>query len=103
MDGWLGNAKNQAILVALLTWLQHRFSQALRDDFPSLKIDVIKVEYIGTYPALGVRGDYPDDMPERLNDLTEHILSHSSVNDFLHFVLDDSVDWTAEAQTLLSR
>lgn len=101
---WLGTVKNRAMLVALLTWLRHRLSEALKDDSPALKIDVIKVKYLGTYPALGIRGDddVPSDIPERLNVLTEQILSDSSVADFLSFALDDGIDWTAEAQTLLS-
>lgn len=91
------------MLLALLTWLQHRLVGALKDDFPALRIDVIKVEYLGSYPALGLQcdDDVPSDMHERLDDLTRHILSDSSVTDFLNFALDDGIDWTAEAQTLL--
>ncbi|MCC2974214.1 hypothetical protein [Massilia sp. IC2-476] len=101
---WLGTVKNCGMLVALLTWLRHRLSEALKDDFPVLRIDVIKVEYLGTYPALGIQcsDDVPSDIDARLNDLTNRILSDSSVTDFLNFALDDGIDWTAEAQTLLS-
>lgn len=100
---WSVTVKNRGMLVALLTWLRHRLSEALKDDFPELRVDVIKVEYLGAYPALGIqRGDsVPSDIDARLNDLTERILLESSVTDFLNFALDDGIDWTAEAQTLL--
>ena len=103
LEEWLGTVQNRAMLVALLSWLRLRLSEALKDDSPALRIDVIRVEYLGAYPALGVRGthDVPADIPERLNALTEQILSGSSVADFLNFALDDGIDWTAEAQTLL--
>lgn len=103
LEDWLGTVKNRAMLVALLSWLRLRLSEALKDDSLALKIDVIRVEYLGTYPALGVHGidDVPADIPERLNGLTEQILSGSSVADFLNFALADDIDWTAKAQTLL--
>jgi hypothetical protein len=103
LEEWLGTVKNRAMLVALLSWLRHRLSKALKDDYPALIIDVIKVEYLGVYPALGVHGtnDVAADIPERVNALTEQILSGSSVVDFLNFALDDGIDWTAEAQALL--
>ena len=102
LEDWLGTVRNRAMLVALLSWLRHRLSDALKDDSPALRIDVIKVEYLGAYPALGVHGtdDVPADITERLTALTEQILSGSSVVDFLNFALDDGIDWTAEAQTL---
>jgi len=99
LDSWLYKAKNQAMQVALLTWVQHRLSAMLIDEFPALHLEVIKVQYISTYPALGIRGgDLPDNLPERLDTLTKQILSNSSVNDFLDFALDDQIDWDAKAQ-----
>jgi len=103
LEEWLGTVKNRAMLVALLSWLQLRLSETLKDNSPALRIDVIRVDYLGAYPALGVHGnnDVPADIAERLNALTEQILSSSSVADFLNFALDDGIDWTVEAQTLL--
>ncbi|MCC2958090.1 hypothetical protein LK542_20925 [Massilia sp. IC2-477] len=100
---WLGNVKNRAMLLALLTWLRYQLSDALKDDFPALKIEVIKVEYLGSYPAFGIQGDndVPSDLPERINGLIERILSDSSIADFLNFAMNDNIDWAAEAQTLL--
>lgn len=101
LDGWLGNVKNQALLVALLTWLKHRLSQALGGDFPLMQIDIIKVQYLGTYPALGLCGDYPSDLPERIDVLVDRILQSSSVHDFMSFALEVDVDWDARARALL--
>ena len=102
LDEWLCKVKNQAMLVALLTWLQQRLSQVLGDEFPSLQLEVIKVQYIGAYPALGIRGgNFSDDLPERIDLLTKRILLNSPVNDFLNFALDDQIDWDAKAQKLL--
>ncbi|NNG21650.1 hypothetical protein [Telluria aromaticivorans] len=99
---WLGNVKNRAMLVALLTWLRHQLFDALKDDFPTLKIEVIKVEYLGSYPAFGIHGDdVPSDLPDRLNGLIERILFESSIADFLNFAMNGNIDWAAEAQTLL--
>ena len=102
LDDWLCKVKNQAMLLALLTWVQQRLSQLLVDEFPLLQVEVIKVQYISTYAALGIRGEFADDLPDRINTLTEHILSSSSVNDFLNFVLDDQIDWAAKARSLLT-
>lgn len=86
LDNWLCKAKYQAMQVALFTWVQHRLSAMLIDEFPSLHLEVIKVQYISTFPALGIRGDdFPDNLPERLDTLTKQILSNSSVSDFLDF------------------
>jgi hypothetical protein len=100
---WLSNVKSRAMLVALLTWLRNQLSDALKDDFPTLKIEAIKVEYLGSYPAFGIQGDddIPSDLPERLNGLVEGILSDSAIADFFSFAMNDNIDWTAEAQTLL--
>jgi hypothetical protein len=103
LEEWLGTAKNRAMLVALLTWLQHQLSDALKDDFPALKIKVIKVEYLGSYPAFGIQGDDEaiSDHLERIDGLIERILSDSPITDFLNFAMNDNIDWDAEAQTLL--
>jgi hypothetical protein len=103
LEEYLVGIKNRAMLVALLTWLRYQLSNTLKDDFPALKIEVIKVEYQGVYPAFGLQGDdkLPPDFPERLNDLVERTLSDSSISDFLNFALNNNIDWTTEAQTLL--
>jgi len=103
LEEWLGNVKNRAMLVALLTWLRYQLSDALKDDFPALKIKVIKVEYLGSYPAFGLQGDNdaPSDLPDRIDGLIERIFSDSSIADFFNFAMKDNIDWTAEARTLL--
>jgi hypothetical protein len=82
---WLGNVTNRPTLLALLTWLKHQLSDALRCEFPALKIEVIRVDYFGAYPAFGLQGDedVPPDFDERLNGLVMGILSGSSIADFL--------------------
>jgi len=102
LERWLSSVNNSSMLVALCTWLTHRLSQALHDDYPSLIIEVIRVDYLGAYPALGLRDERnSDNLPERINDLAERILSSSSISDFLDFAFKDNIDWEAKAKTLL--
>lgn len=100
---WLATVKNRSILVPFLTWILGRVDDELKDKFPELNIEIIKVEYSGIYPAIGIRND--DNIPENaikiLESLLEEILRTASVYDFVDFVFKDDTDWNDVAQRLL--
>ncbi|PHV35630.1 hypothetical protein [Janthinobacterium sp. BJB304] len=106
LGDWLGVVNNQAALVGFLMWLVEELKPLLLAKFPKLSLEVIKVEYLGTYPALGIKNsaDYAAvDVAVFMESAIGEILQRTSVSVFLEFLFGSDVDWSEVANRMLNR
>ncbi len=103
LEQWLRVGQNQEILVALLSWIVKRLRVDFEKPYPGVSIDVIRVEYAGAYPAIGVH--YPDDLTVDLavpiQAAINRLLSNASLIDFLKYVFEEGPRWTEVSDGLL--
>lgn len=104
LGDWLAVVKNQAVLVAFLTWLVDQLRPRLLMRFPELSLEVIKVQYLGTYPAFGLKHieNYaPEAIATLMESTIEELLERTPVRAFLEFLFAGDVDWSDVAKQLL--
>ncbi|MES2070270.1 MAG: hypothetical protein V4488_07980 [Pseudomonadota bacterium] len=105
LEQWLPVARNQEILVALLSWIVKKLQADFEMQFPGVSIAVVRVEYLGAYPAIGIH--YPNDRTEDLAAPVEaainRLLSNTSIIDFLKYVFEEGPRWTEISDDLLSQ
>lgn len=104
LGDWLGTMKNREILVAMLSWLVMQVQDTLIKKFPGLHLEVLSIEYMGAYPAIGLQADdsIPDDIEDKIDSLIKELLSSTPLFKFAEFVFDNNVDWREEAEKLLN-
>lgn len=104
LGDWLAVVKNQAVLVAFLMWLVNQLKPRLLMQFPELSLEVIKVQYLGTYPAFGIKHTEhyaPEAIATLMESTIEELLQRTPVHVFLEFLFDGDVDWSDVARQLL--
>lgn len=65
------------------------------------KVEVIRVEYAGAYPALGVRGTARDDADAVLQELSATLLRTKSVEELISFAAASGIHWRNQALAIL--
>lgn len=100
---WFSVIKNQSVLVALLTWIIDKIRISLIAQNQNLILELIKVEYHGCYPAIGIKVNEttPDNFIDVLEIFTREILHRTSVYDFLEFLFANDIDWVKVTKKLL--
>lgn len=70
MGELLGVSTSSEITIALLSWLVELVHTELKDRLCDVEIEVIGVEYLGAYPAIGIHYTTPetDDLGPRRRD-----------------------------------
>ena len=93
---WLNIVVHREFLVALLYWLAERLTKQLSTKYPGIEVSVIKVQYHGAYPCIGIR--YPDesvpDLCESSEQSIENLIRNTSVLDFIQFVFSSKKSWS---------
>jgi hypothetical protein len=64
-------------------------------------VEVIKVEYAGAYPALGIKGASLDDAESALSKLAEELLDTRTIPELLTYAAASNVHWRQMAISLL--
>jgi len=100
---WHGLVKNREMVVALLSWLAVYLQAVLINQDPGVKIEVIRVEYMGAYAAIGAQfsANVADDIEDQIEVLVRDRLEKTPVHEFLAYVFEGEVDWTEFTRTLL--
>ncbi len=95
LEEWLGANRNQEFLVALLYWIAKNLQLDFGARFPGVIIEVIKVEYLGAYPAIGIHypNDQIPDLAASINLATNHLLSDKTVIDFAKYLFAENTKW----------
>jgi len=78
----------------------------LTEELPSSRIEVkvLKVEYLGAYPAIGIRddGSLSADIALKIEETIVKKIKTTSILEFLQFALNSDRDWNYEAEKLLN-
>ena len=87
-----GNPKCADLAILVLHWAAKEIETRL--DNKSLIVEVIRVEYMGAYPALGVRGGVlPDGLENRIEEIVGDLLGESSVRTLISYATSANIDW----------
>ncbi|NOJ95627.1 hypothetical protein HMI51_22170 [Corallococcus coralloides] len=90
--------------VAMLQWLVQGLQVELKDQLRGVEISLIRVEYQGAYPALGVRYvNEPNDLGKLIEQTADRLLQERSVSDFAAFLVREKVDWARRTADLMSK
>jgi hypothetical protein len=83
------------VTVALLSWLVETLRVELNDRLGGAEIELIRAEYQGAYPAIGIH--YPAEEGEDLGLVVEtaitELLRQRSMADFVSFLARARTDW----------
>ena len=99
-----GNPKHFEFAVASLSWLAARLRSEIGDLARDIEIDVIRAEYYGAYPTLGVRYnklDTAENVEPHLQSLIISILEQTTLEEFLAFVAASSSPWAEITATIM--
>lgn len=93
------NIEKQSIetIISILSWISYKISNDLRKRRLNIEIDVIQVEYVGKYPALGayykdqeIRTiDESEDVEALVNLLCETIVKEADFSEYIHFLINN--------------
>jgi hypothetical protein len=99
----LGKPKSFDFTLAILSWLIDLVRAELRDQLDGAQIELIRAEYHGAYPAIGIHYDRPE--KEDLGPLVEATLSkllqERTGLDFASWVVRADADWRKLTDDLL--
>lgn len=102
---FLANPKTLEVSVLILAWLAAQLSVELKDQLIGAHIEVIRAEYQGAYPALGIHYERED--KEDLGPLVEmkmaELLRSRSILELLQFAQEAKITWRHRADQLMSQ
>jgi hypothetical protein len=90
--------------LATMTWLCRQLSFELQDHIGHVHFEVIRAEYMGPYPAIGIQyksEDYQDIAP-LAEETINRILRQKSALELLKFIAESEVDWNKLAVKMLA-
>ena len=99
-----GQRRNFAFAVAAFEWLIGAVRKDLGDRLLGVSLRVIRVEYLGAYPALGIH--YDEGVPDvqvLVEEACERALRTRPVSEFVEFLGTGDRDWTRLAEQLMSK
>jgi hypothetical protein len=87
--------KNFDLSVAVLSWLVEVISEELKEQLDRAEIEVIRAEYFGAYPALGIhyKGDPEEDLGPIVEAMAAKVLRERPVSDFVSYLMRAGTDW----------
>ena len=93
----LADSKYHEYAVLILHWLIPELYKELKDELKGVKVEVVKIEYLGAYPALGLQSETINPYNSRLDELVEttveKLLRDKSIIEIIDFMTTDDVDW----------
>lgn len=104
LDRLLATPSAATITVALLSWLVEAIRNELDGQLIAVELEVIRAEYLGPYPVIGVHyvnADAPDLGP-LIEATATRLLQTKAVSEFVAFVPRSGRDWRKETDDLLT-
>ena len=94
--GLFGNPKHFEFAVAIFYWLVHELNTDPQVIPQGVEIEVIRVEYQGSYPALGVyykEEDRHTDVEPQVLEAIANLLQKKSVLDLVRSIQKSEISW----------
>lgn len=98
----LVRSEHEEFSIAVCAWLIDRLRTNLAAELMELRLDVIWVTYMGSYPAIGIQYLKEDasNVGPRIESEIEGILASASLVDFIQFLVITNVSWREAASRL---
>lgn len=93
------------LTIALLSWLVELLHGELRERLTGVEIEIIRAEYYGPYPAIGIHYPMQDtnDVGPLVETTIEELLKQRPVADFSAFLARTPTDWRKATDDLIGR
>ncbi len=99
INSMIVDKKYHAYAVSVLFWLVEAIYKALEDQIDTFDLEVIKVEYMGVYPALGLQYEsmpyeapnYP--LEKLIEETANRLLSEKPISELIKYIAASVVDW----------
>lgn len=100
----LANPRGWDVAVAALYWVIDELRLELAEHLDGVRLEVIRVEYQGAYPALGVQYLVEmDDLGPLIEDAVDQIVLTRPASSLFRYVGSSGRDWHRVAAELLGR
>jgi len=100
----LSNPQQIDASLMVLAWLIGEVHRELNGQLEGVEIEIIRVEYMGAYPALGVwysRAAMAD-LGKLIEQTTDRILKKKNVAEFAAFCAGTDTDWAAMRKRVMA-
>lgn len=102
IDALIVNPIQFGFSVAVLSWLIERLHVELAENLGGAELSIVRVEYLGAYPALGVAyGQISEDVGPLIQKTATELFQKCNVGEFVQFMLRKNVDWNAVASEIM--
>lgn len=92
----LGNPLHFEFAVAVLSWLIPQISAALGAHSNDITLEIIRVNYMGSYPALGVKytNSKTPNFESRINSIVNDLLREKSASELITAISSSKRSWS---------
>jgi hypothetical protein len=103
LDSLVRAFKHSDFLIAIHHWLIPQLNAELKDQLANVELEVIKIEYLGAYPGLGVHylAEIPDVAP-LIEATIDRLLQERPVSELITFIVASGIDWQAETSRIMT-
>ncbi len=103
VDPLMVDAKYREYAVVIFYWFIEELYKELGHALDNVNIEVIKVCYLGCYPALGLQHEGDDaHIDDLVSQTADRLLEQRPVSEFIKFVATSDIDWRAVTTQLMS-
>jgi hypothetical protein len=105
LSPWVRNPSYDVFSVAILSWLCSRLQREFKDYAEYVDIEVIRVTYVSSYPAIGIH--YKDESFKDIGPIVEaainRILQERAILEFVEFFGNDKVNWNEIVERVMRK
>jgi hypothetical protein len=103
LAGLVAAPKTFDLSIALLAWVVEVVRAELGDRLKGVELEIIRVEYFGAYPAIGIHYSAADidDVGPLVEATIVDLVTQRPVADFVSFLMRTPRNWREEAEALL--
>ena len=102
LAGILAVPESFELTVAVLSWLSAKLHEELKEQLVGAQLAVIRVEYHGAYPAIGIQYESnPNDLGPLVESTINRLLKECSVLELVSFVQTSGIQLRERTQQLL--
>ena len=89
--------------VTLFHWIVDELRNELNSEIKGIDIDVIRVNYLGAYPAIGISYiNESKDMAPLIESAIDHLVARKPIIDLVSFIAKSNIDWKKETERLMT-
>lgn len=105
LDSLFADPKYFDIAIAIFHWLIKELREELKGQIDNIQVDIIRVEYIGAYPTLGIHYENPNETPDMeplIETAINQLLRERTVIELISFIAQSEINWRDVTAKLMS-